>query len=412
MSHVAGNASRPDGAVAIKVKVLEAVFVDLGLAPLKVRTLDVGDATPPSPGTSALYGIAKETQDCVKLAPQILNFARAHVADNGALVVFAVGERTNVELASLRNALWPAFHVVALYKTSDTQITRVALDGARDLGRSSGMRGTALVARPIAAVFAPEVTVAKFDKNAAGWNRSTGERGSRHFRWMRRYVAEFAGDVPRERVLDFGCGAGWVGIEACLHTKSRPTLAAFDPSPEMVRIAGENAAANGLAGRFIGRTGFGEDPPFPAGNEPLFDLVLSSGVVSFSGELARWYDGLVRTLAPGGTLVIGDIHRDSIGMRERRVTRPLLPVREMNAQVREDARAELEKRGLRFDAWCGYQLSRPLPQLLHVSETRLFGALDPLLVWWNDRASKQELARGSREPDRFDSWVMRMRRVK
>jgi SAM-dependent methyltransferase len=179
----------------------------------------------------------------------------------------------------------------------------------------------------------------------------------------------------------------------------------------MVRIAGENARAAGIE-RFEGRTGFGEDPPFAGVGEEPFDLVLCSGVVSFSGDVERWYDGLLRTLAPGGTLVIGDIHRDSEGMRERRNTRPLLPVREMNARVREEVRERLEARGLRFEAWCGYQLSRPMPQLMHLSEKRLGGMLDPLLVWWNERASKKELAAGSRSQDRFDSWVMRLTRPK
>lgn len=400
---------RSDGALAVKAKVIEPVLVDLEIGLHQVRTLETVDAPAPIPTTCALYGIARETTSFDALAPALLAFAKANVGPSGALIVFLAGDRSHAELARVRNLLWPAWHVVAYYLTSDTGITRFDLDGTRDLKRASGLRGVVLIARPTAAVFAPETTVAKFDKNASGWNGNPGGPGYRHFRWMRRYVALFAKRNDARRVLDFGCGAGWVGIEAALLSPAdrRPALCAFDPSPEMVRLAGENARGAGLTD-FEGRTGFGEAPPFPVGEEAPFDLVLSSGVISFSGDSERWLDGLVSTLAPGGTLVIGDIHRDSVGMRRRRAERPLLPVREMNATVREDVRRSLEARGLRFEAWCGYQLSRPIPQLNHLSAKRLGGALDPLLVWWNDRASARELASGSRSQDRFDSWVMRL----
>lgn len=405
------NSPRPDGTLALHPRALDHVFSDLAIPLAQVRTDESPAAPPPEDDATGLCGIAAASSDLAAFAPRVLAFARAHVGGHGTLIVFCQGARTSESLAALRNALWPAFHVVACYETSDQGSTRFTLDERRALGKGRGLRGTALVARPVAVVFAPEATVVKFDKNAAGWNRAQGERGVRHFRWMRRYVAHFAGPRAARRVLDFGSGAGWVGIEAVLAAKpgQQPALCAFDPSPEMVRIATENAREAGIT-QFEGRTGFGEDPPFPAAGEEPFDLVLSSGVISFSGERERWLDGLVGTLAPGATLVIGDIHRDSVHMRERRRTRPLLPVREMNAQVREDVRARLEARGLRFEAWCGYQLSRPIPQLLHASEKFLGGALDPLLVWWNDRASRTELAGGSRRPDRFDSWVMRMRK--
>ena len=139
--------------------------------------------------------------------------------------------------------------------------------------------------------------------------------------------------------------------------------------------------------------------------------MLSSGVISFAPDAERWLDGLASTLDHGATLVIADIHRESRGMRRRRAERPLLPVREMNARTRDEVRAMLERRGFTFERACGYQLTRPVPQLMHWSEQRLGGALNPLLLWWNRRAAERDLARAGDpgDPDRFDSWAMRLR---
>lgn len=330
---------------------------------------------------------------------------------DGWLLLAVAGEPDDARLARVRDALWPGWHVSALYAATHHALARRTLDGTRAVPSEGAARGTLVAARRREVVLAPDATVAKFDKNAAGWNGEPGRPGYGHFRWMRRFVADFAGAHAARRILDFGCGAGWVGIEAALASKARggaPELAAFDPSPEMVRMTVENARAAGVE-RVAGRTGFGEDPPFPAAGEPPFDLVLSSGVVSFARDRERWFDGLARAVERGGTLVIGDIHPGSRGMQRRRRERPLLPIRELNGMRREDARAELERRGFRFEAWSGYQLSDPVPQWNHLDATRLRGLLGPALLAWNRRSAASSLARGGAEQDRFDSWVMRLR---
>jgi SAM-dependent methyltransferase len=176
----------------------------------------------------------------------------------------------------------------------------------------------------------------------------------------------------------------------------------------MVRQAEANARAAGLAD-FEGRTGFGEDPPFPRDGEPPFDLVLSSGVISFSPDPERWLDGLARSVAPGGTLVVGDVHAGSRGVRARRRRRPLLPVRELNAKRPEDVRAALERRGFRCEAGAGYQLTWPIPEAMHVNETRLGGVLTHPLLWLNRGAAALDGLLGSGRSGIFDSWVMRLR---
>jgi SAM-dependent methyltransferase len=399
------GAQRRERLVPIKTLAMAPVFDDLGIRADRVRTIGCS----PSARTDtahALVGVPSSERDVPDLAREIVSFAERESSLDGMSLVFLEGRHSDAEIASFRNALWPFAHVGALYRVSNSQVLRTTLEKTESLHRGSGLHGTVLVARRREQALAPDATVKKFDKNAAGWNGAPGTPGYAHFRWMRRYVAQFA-EAPRaKRILDFGCGAGWVGIEAA-RVAPGAALAAFDPSPEMVKLAEENARASGIA-RFEGRTGFGEEPPFPAPNEAAFDLVLSSGVVSFAADRERWLDGLVRTVALGGTLVIGDINRDSIGMRRRRRGKPLLPLREMNACTREEIESALERRGLAVEESSGYQLTRPVPELMHWSEKRVGGILSRPLLWTN-RAGCALF--GASRPERFDSWVMRLRRT-
>jgi SAM-dependent methyltransferase len=320
------------------------------------------------------------------------------IAPTGAVLFYLKAPRQTGEFVRWRNALWPWLHVVALYRIEHGTVLRETLQGQGPVTGRVERDGYVLLARRREHVLSPQATVEKFDQNAGGWNGDPKSAGYGHFRWMRRYVGSFERAPKAARILDFGCGAGWVGIEAAL-TAPDSYLAAFDPSSEMVRLAGENARASGVA-RFEGRVGFGEDPPFPRAGEAPFELVISSGVVSFAPDRERWLDGLVRTLAPGGTLVVGDIQRASRGMLRRRGEKLFLPARELNASTRAEIQASLEQRGLRVRRSAGYQLTRPVPQLMHWSETRGGGLLSPLLLALN-RALAGRLSEAS-----FDSWVL------
>ncbi len=313
------------------------------------------------------------------------------------------------DLAELRNALWPHFHVTAHYRRDGQTLLRRGLRGEERLGESvpdSAEESAALVvaAHPVQAVMSPSTTQSKFDKNAKSWDGEPGSATYAHFRWMRRFVALYRAPERATRILDFGCGAGWVGIEAAL-TQPQAHLAFFDPSPEMVRIAEENARREGL-NDFLGRVGFGEAPPFPAAEEEPFDWVISSGVISFSPDPQAWVAGLLGTLAPGARLIVGDIHGGSWGFQRRRRNRPLLPVREMNAKDPAQVRQELESAGLRFLGGSGYQCTFPVPELTH-GGGKVLGRLATLpLLGVNRGAAWLSRATGGRGAWAFDSWVM------
>jgi SAM-dependent methyltransferase len=389
------------------------ILADLGIDPAGLQLVDPAPPPPsekkplPSllPG-SVLVGQIGGGLDIPAAARAYKLRCDPTLPADGWGLFFLKDQRESQELVRWRNAFWPWLHLVALYRIRGGRFERETLQGQSALAGSSPKEGVLLALRRREHVLSPAATVAKFDQNAPGWSGDPRKPGWKHHRWMRRFVADFAGsDFPTRvagralSILDFGCGGGWVGIEAALRLADA-RLAAFDPSPEMVRLAGENARASGVA-RFEGRVGFGEDPPF--GKEPTdrFDLVLSSGVVSFAPHTERWFDGLARTVKPGGTLVVGDIQRDARGMQRRRASKIFLPAREMNALTHGEAEQALGSRGFRVVARAGYQLTHPVPGAMHWSDTKLGGALTPLCLMAN------RMLAGKLAFERYDSWVLR-----
>lgn len=386
---------------------LAAVFEAFDLDPADVRPLGQG-------GVGARFAVVGPAELIVARRFKDLD---AELGEDAPFLLAIEGRPDDRRLAMWRNALWPLIHVGAVLrvKAGAARVQTIGTNEPVD-GDFDAFEGAVLYGRRTSHVMSPAATALKFDRNARSWNgeAQAGKklRGYAHFRWMRRHVGRLVRPAAPEgrplRVLDFGCGAGWVGIEAASRVPGAE-LSAFDPSPEMVRIAEDNARANGVD-RFTGRVGFGEDPPFGGPREDeRYDLVISSGVVSFSPDVERWLDGLVATLAPGADLIVGDIHPTSKGFLRRRQRKPLLPVRELNARAREEIRAGLERRGLSHVRSGAYQLTRPIPEAMHVNETRLGGALTKPLLWLNQLATWLDGSFGSPLQDRFDSWVMHLR---
>lgn len=326
--------------------------------------------------------------------------AFAALAPDGLVLLVLAGEPGEGELAALREALWPTLHAVAFYRLRDGETLRRSHSGGARLA-ACAVRGTVLALRRREHVLSPQSTREKFDANAKGWDDDPASPSYPHFRWMRRYVATFALPKTARRVLDFGSGAGWVGVEAA--TRTGAALCAFDPSPQMVENTRRNAHGAGVK-NVDARVGFGEAPPFA--NDPPFDVVISAGVISFSPERERWLDGLAAMVASKGRLVIADLNPRSHGMKHRRRTKALVPIRELNAATADDVRTGLERRGFTTLARSDYQLSRPIPQLMHVNETKLGGVLSRPLVWLNAAASAGDGALSGALEVLFDSWVL------
>ncbi|RKY17598.1 MAG: hypothetical protein DRQ55_15360, partial [Planctomycetota bacterium] len=178
---------------------------------------------------------------------------------------------------------------------------------------------------------------------------------------------------------------------------------AFDPSPEMVRIALSNAQSQGVD--LDARVGFVEDVPF----ERPFELVLNSGVISFAPDSGAYLDCMDKLVAPGGHLVIGDLNPESRGFSRRR-RRPLLPARELNGQARQQVETALIERGYRIEGRWYYQLSFPIPEGMAASEQKLGGFGCGLALVANKAATALDHAFGSVFASQFDSWIVSARK--
>ena len=102
------------------------------------------------------------------------------------------------------------------------------------------------------------------------------------------------------RILDLGCGSGILAMAACklLH---RPVLAT-DIDPWSVRVARENAAANGLRNRLRSARATGWQPPARRGAP--YDLVFAN---ILARPLCAMASGLAAHLAPGGTAILAGL---------------------------------------------------------------------------------------------------------
>lgn len=100
--------------------------------------------------------------------------------------------------------------------------------------------------------------------------------------------------------LDVGCGGGYLGL--ALARISTLDFVFLDMSPEMLRCADENIAANDLTGRAV--TMLAQVQAIPLSDASV-DLVISRGSVPFWDELATAFWEINRVLKPGGCAYIG-----------------------------------------------------------------------------------------------------------
>ena len=125
---------------------------------------------------------------------------------------------------------------------------------------------------------------------------------------------------PGERVLDLGCGAGWVGIYAALITGSENVVMS-DIDENAVKAAEENAALNGVCPKIVHSDGFHHltdtaftkiysNPPYQSDFavakhfiEKGFNRLIVGGRLIMVTKRRAWYENKLRAIF-GGCLVM------------------------------------------------------------------------------------------------------------
>jgi len=161
--------------------------------------------------------------------------------------------------------------------------------------------GRRLVVKPSWEAFAagPSDVVVNLDPGMAF---GTGTHGTTRL-CLEALAVLFDGQEPPRRVLDVGTGSGILAIAAAALGAGR--VLACDIDAEACRIAGDNAALNGVAERI-------ELTAEPLSTLPTgFDLVLANILAE---ENIRLADELVSRVAPGGALVLSGILQEKEAM--------------------------------------------------------------------------------------------------
>lgn len=133
------------------------------------------------------------------------------------------------------------------------------------------------------------------------------------------WLATQVGWPPRGRVLEVGCGAGWMWAEAAARLPADLDLTLTDVSPGMVAEAVERVGSLGRYARTAGRVADVQDLPF---RDASFDVVVANYVLHHVPDPAGGVAEMARVLRPAGTLVVacvGDDHLTELHQIRREV---------------------------------------------------------------------------------------------
>ena len=124
-------------------------------------------------------------------------------------------------------------------------------------------------------------------------------------------VLDILAPLKGQRVLDIGCGDGTYSLEAA----GRGALVTgVDLSEDMLAVARQRSAARGVTVNW--RQADALALPFP---DSSFDLAMAITLLCVVPDPRGAVRELSRVLAPGGRLVIGELHRWSLWAMKRRI---------------------------------------------------------------------------------------------
>jgi len=110
------------------------------------------------------------------------------------------------------------------------------------------------------------------------------------------YMMERIGSVKGKKVLDYGCGSGWLGVYLA---KQGAQVEGFDISGKLIEVASLRAEVNGVSHACRFRKMTAEDLEYPAQN---FDLVVGVSILHHV-ELGRATYNLQRVMKNGALAI-------------------------------------------------------------------------------------------------------------
>lgn len=130
-----------------------------------------------------------------------------------------------------------------------------------------------------------------------------------HYRKYALHVKNVIKPVQNAKVLEIGPGPGWAGI-FLLKERDDISLDAIEASPDMIRVANNNAKNHGVSDRVNYRQGIVENMKGIPDNK--YDLVISRESLHHWDDPEKGFKEILRVLKPDGKLYIED-HRRDIG---------------------------------------------------------------------------------------------------
>ncbi|MBI3971750.1 MAG: class I SAM-dependent methyltransferase [Chloroflexi bacterium] len=152
------------------------------------------------------------------------------------------------------------------------------------------------------------------DEGLVGGRRDVVERLVEGGSFLSVHHRELVGDVHGKRLLDLGCGDGG---ELISWARLGAQVVGVDNSPRQLTVARRAAEAVGIGAEQC-RLVLADLLAVPEGLlRGDFDVAFSSGVLSWIGDLDRWFAAVSRALKPHGVFVLGAVHPLALYYRER-----------------------------------------------------------------------------------------------
>lgn len=150
---------------------------------------------------------------------------------------------------------------------------------------------------------------------------------------MTERMLDDAGIKPGMRVLDMGCGPGWVSFMLARRVGNQGRVFAVDQSPQMLELARKNASDAGITNVTFLEGGF--DVAFP--ERGTLDAIVGRRVLMYQPDAARAVTQLIDAIRPGGVIAFHE--HDMVEISDGQTSLPL------HDRVRSWLRAMLRREG-------------------------------------------------------------------